>query len=317
MAAIRQKNTMTRKWQRAISTDEKRRIKTMINLLKKLIEESVWRERNDEWNRFLGNTNDDYEQFWRLTKSLRGKHPNSLMDLRDVNGTSLNNDLEKANALAEVFGRAYTTTAHITHPHDNKVYEFMHKFHGRIVNCDTIDHIENDEIRNIIGLTRPFKAAGEDGVINILLEHLPDSAIALVGSIFNECLRTSYWPAAFRIAKIVAIPKPGKPRESVINYRPISLLNSLGKTFEKLINARISRFAIENNVFSPVQFGFRPQHSSTHQVLRVSKWIQPNRANRRSIGLVLFASRRPSTRCGMMASFTRLIDVGFHYTFAK
>ena len=50
------------------------------------------------------------------------------------------------------------------------------------------------------------------------------------------------------------------------NYRPISILPTLSKTFEKLIHVRIYQFLDENQVLYNYQFGFRKVHSTVHAV---------------------------------------------------
>ena len=52
------------------------------------------------------------------------------------------------------------------------------------------------------------------------------------------------------------------------NYRPISQLSSLSKIFEKTIFGQASEFLITNNITHELQFGFRPNHSCSHAVLK-------------------------------------------------
>lgn len=128
----------------------------------------------------------------------------------------------------------------------------------------------SDEIKSIVARSRPYKAAGSDGVINLLLKRLPDSAFSFLADIFNECLRQSYWPKHFASAKVIAIPKAGRKCSNISDFRPISLLNSTGKLFERIIYSRISDYGNINNIFNANQFGFRPQHSD----LKLRKNIQ-------------------------------------------
>ena len=46
-------------------------------------------------------------------------------------------------------------------------------------------------------------------------------------------------------------------RHNVKNYRPVSLLPSFGKIFERLIYNEIYSFFIENGLVSPNQSGFK------------------------------------------------------------
>lgn len=63
---------------------------------------------------------------------------------------------------------------------------------------------------------------------------------------------------------IIPVFKSGD-KSSVSNYRPISLLCSVSKLLEKLIYDKVIDFVSAS--ISPCQFGFRPKHSTTQQLL--------------------------------------------------
>jgi hypothetical protein len=44
-----------------------------------------------------------------------------------------------------------------------------------------------------------------------------------------------YFPAQWKVAQMILIPKPGKPPHAPSSYRPISLLPIASKVFEKLV----------------------------------------------------------------------------------
>ena len=50
------------------------------------------------------------------------------------------------------------------------------------------------------------------------------------------------------------------------NYRPISILPTISKIFEKLLHKRIYEFFEKNNVIHDYQFGFRKEHSTIHAI---------------------------------------------------
>lgn len=128
---------------------------------------------------------------------------------------------------------------------------------------------------------------GSDGIINVLLKNLPIYVISRrSGNFLMPALNS--WPKSFKTAKVIPIPKPGRDGTQSSSYRPISLLNNLGKLFEKVINARLMTFAEEQNIINDQQFGFRQQHSTSHQILRVVNHIKSNWIHRRSTGMVLF-----------------------------
>ena len=64
---------------------------------------------------------------------------------------------------------------------------------------------------------------------------------------------------------VVPVYKKGE-KQILKNYRAISLLPVCGKIFEKLI----FKFAIENDLISPDQFGFKPGDSCINQLLSIT-----------------------------------------------
>ncbi|KDR80491.1 hypothetical protein GALMADRAFT_136966 [Galerina marginata CBS 339.88] len=62
--------------------------------------------------------------------------------------------------------------------------------------------------------------------------------------IANGCLEHSHWPSAFKDLLSVIIPKPGKPSYSTLkSFRPIVLLNTLGKLIETWGSGPLLRMA--------------------------------------------------------------------------
>ncbi|KAI0630182.1 hypothetical protein C8Q77DRAFT_1064328, partial [Trametes polyzona] len=59
-------------------------------------------------------------------------------------------------------------------------------------------------------------------------------------TIYNAILRLGIWPAQFKRAVSVVIPKPYKDDYSKVKlYRPIVLLCTIGKLFEKVLSERL------------------------------------------------------------------------------
>lgn len=284
--AIRYKNKLIRNWQRCADPAAKIRFKTASNIVGKLIDDLVRRDRNSNWQTMLEKLDTGSKKYWRISRSLRGKCAGAPSSLR-YNGNLISTNDERADAFATIFERAHTTTLNSTHPHDRKVARFIRN-EPRIGPNTNVDPVDTAELSEAIGSLRPLKAPGGDNMPNILLKQLPAGAMDAICDIYNACLNLNYWPSTFKLAKITPIPKPGKDKGHAENYRPISLLNNLGKLFEKMLHRRIMSFVSENNILNAEQFGFRPQHSTSHQVLRVTNHIKRNRSQRKSTGMVLF-----------------------------
>jgi len=90
--------------------------------------------------------------------------------------------------------------------------------------------------------------------------------------LFNALLKLSYFPTAWKKVKIIMIKKPGKDNTDPNNYRPISLLSSVSKIFEKIIHSRPISHLNATKAIPQCQFDFKPYHSTTQQ-LRITEHI--------------------------------------------
>ena len=81
-------------------------------------------------------------------------------------------------------------------------------------------------------------APGPDHITWRYLKHILSNNTCAVGilSLANACLSLHHWPRHFKESVSVIIPKPGKPAYNTPKaFRPIILLNTLGKLIEKII----------------------------------------------------------------------------------
>jgi hypothetical protein len=84
-------------------------------------------------------------------------------------------------------------------------------------------------------------ACGFDGIPNECLRHLPKRRIVHLTHLFNHCLRLGHFPTSLKEAKIITLPKPSEDPKLPQNMRPISLLSTKGKRFQKLILRTIQK----------------------------------------------------------------------------
>ena len=71
------------------------------------------------------------------------------------------------------------------------------------------------------------------------------------------------------------------------NYRPVSLLPSISKVFEKVVFDQLYRYFQDNNLFYPSQYGFRREHSTELATLELTDRILQN-VDARNLSLTVF-----------------------------
>jgi len=143
-----------------------------------------------------------------------------------------------------------------------------------------------DEVHEAIRGLKVSKAPGPNGIPNRALKHLPQRAVSLLIQIFNAVLLTHHFPSVWKHARVISILKPGKAPALPSSYRPISLLDTIGKLIEKILLTRILHVVSELSLMRDEQFGFRPRHSTSLQLVRLVERITRNFGENRLTGAV-------------------------------
>ncbi len=81
------------------------------------------------------------------------------------------------------------------------------------------------------------------------------------------------------------------------NYRPISIIPTTSKIFERAIYNRLFKFLTSNNVPFPSQYGFRAGHSTVNVATEfVNEILQAIEDNKYTIGVFLNLSKAFNTK---------------------
>lgn len=88
--------------------------------------------------------------------------------------------------------------------------------------------------------------------------------------LFNSCLRRGIFPPVWRRANLVLLRKEGKDAGSPSTYRPIYLLEKMGKLFKRIIaNLLVHHLSRVGPNISGTQYGFREGRSMLDAVNHV------------------------------------------------
>ena len=85
---------------------------------------------------------------------------------------------------------------------------------------------------------------------------------------------------------MISILKSGKDPALPSSYRPVSLLDTIGKVFEKILISRILSEVSVRGLLRDEQFGFRPKHSTSLQQARLVERVSRNFGEKRLTGVV-------------------------------
>ena len=87
----------------------------------------------------------------------------------------------------------------------------------------------------------------------------------IISLLFNMSLAHGKFPKPFKNAKVIPCHKDDSRLETS-NYRPISLLPTMSKIFEKLMYSRLMDFIKKHNILYKNQFGFQSNMSTEYAV---------------------------------------------------
>lgn len=125
--------------------------------------------------------------------------------------------------------------------------------------------LANTDIEEIILSIKLSSSSGPDNLSSKLLHSVASSISTPLALLINKSLTEGLFPDALKISKVIPIYKKGN-KDEFTNYRPISLLSSISKIFEKAMHIQLTTFLTESNQFSPTQFGFRTNHTTIDTV---------------------------------------------------
>ena len=105
-----------------------------------------------------------------------------------------------------------------------------------------------------------------------LLKELASIISGCVANLVNASICSGIFPECLKYAKIVPIHKKGDPK-NMSNYRPIALLPTISKIFEKCISTRLLHFFTKSDSIFPRQFGFLKGRSTADAFLALVEYI--------------------------------------------
>ena len=87
--------------------------------------------------------------------------------------------------------------------------------------------------------------------------------------VFNSCLREGRFFADWKEQRLFLLRKGNRPLGDASSYRPICLLDTMGKLLEEMILQRLQGHMVRENGLSENQFGFRKGRSTVNAIQAV------------------------------------------------
>lgn len=122
---------------------------------------------------------------------------------------------------------------------------------------------EVDEVKRRLA-TRPARSSvGMDEVTYRTLRRIESSVLV---RLFDTCVASKGIPSTWLYTTLVALLKPGKPKDDVNSYRIVALESCFLKMLTLLIDIRIREWCLTAGILPDTQNGFRPRYRTNNNV---------------------------------------------------
>lgn len=134
--------------------------------------------------------------------------------------------------------------------------------------------VTDEELHSATMRMKNKKAPGPDGIPAEVLKIVARKNPRVLTEVLNNCINQRKFPTPWKKARLVLTRKGNKPLEDPSSYRPLCMINTLGKLLEKILDNRIRKHLEDHDALDTNQYGFR-KHRSTmdavNHVLNIAK----------------------------------------------
>jgi hypothetical protein len=144
---------------------------------------------------------------------------------------------------------------------ENNPLNYLCNVFKQLIPSIKLKFVSPKEIEDVVSSLKMKDSHGCDGIsTKILKQNIPYISSSLT-YVCNLMISTGIYPTRLKFADIKSLYKKGD-LANISNYRPISLLTSFSKIFEKIIFTRLIRHLNYNHILADEQFGFRANSST-------------------------------------------------------
>ena len=197
------------------------------------------------------------KDWWTTLKNVISPNSKCSVPPLQTNGMTVSDELEKANVLNDFFrDQTLVDDTNVDLPVIDQYV--VHSYFSSL-------QLTPSEVETVLKSLPIGKAAGPDGINNRILRELAVELSVPFCSLFNQSLRTGNFPACWKVSHVCPIHKSGD-RSVPSNYRPVSLLCTPEKSFERAVFKHFYNHLHNNNILTSLQSGFIPGDSTVNQL---------------------------------------------------
>ncbi|KAJ3550436.1 hypothetical protein NM688_g5079 [Phlebia brevispora] len=273
-----------------------------LSILKNTLRRAIKKAKRDYYERVMAETHS--QRIWDLVEWTRPRKDQNYHMLTRPDGSAILDDAETTEAFRQQF---FTEKPRDIDP---KWVDDLPQQPER-----SFPPITEKEMLEQITETSNHTAAGPDHITWRTWKHVAKTnphALTKLRIFFDAMVRTGCHPSRFKRGLSLCLAKPGRDHTKAKGYRPIILLDTLGKWFEKIIARRLQFDGQKFGILHPSQFGGTIQHSTTDAGVQLVHNIRQGWLANKDTTALLFdvSSFYPSLRHDVLVATMR--KQGFH-----
>ena len=261
--SIKFRDTLYKRY-RATSTDDPLHNTLKINLhtYNRILKQIIRKAKTSYYQSCFEKYKNDTKNTWKTIKTIINKD-SAKTNLPET--FKINNERESCpKKIADAFNNFFVQIGpELANSIQNPVSNISHMDYllRPITTGFQYKNVSEQDIQKIIKDLKPKTSYGRDRLSNTLLKLISPEITPVLTLIINQTLNTGIFPESLKIAKVLPVHKKDA-NDVFTNYRPISVLSSVSKVFERVIHDQLCQYFIDNNLFFHSQYGFRSKHST-------------------------------------------------------
>ncbi|MCG8048030.1 MAG: reverse transcriptase domain-containing protein, partial [Candidatus Thiodiazotropha endolucinida] len=222
----------------------------------------------------------DVKHIWKHLRSVNNKSTASPYNLPDE--LVINNErITTPDLISCELNKYFATIAEFLNKDNNNISPIdAHRIKDYIdskVPCDisfNIPFISTEQVSSFIGKLDTSKSTGLDCLGPRILKMAAHCVSPSIAMLINKSITTGQFPTHLKLAKVFPIFKGGTKTDPS-NYRPISILPTVSKIFEKHVNQHLMGYLNKYNILHENQSGFRQKHSCQTALIKlIDNWME-------------------------------------------
>ena len=270
LAQVIKKNEMYVDWKTTpIAHPDYEKVKFNFKGYEKIVLKGIERAKRDYFDRVFLAYKCDMKRTWQVISETlnRNKRKHDMPSLFTHEGRDLVDSTEIANAFNTYFaniGKNLSTQI----DQNNVIADYKQYLTSPTRETLKFECITKDYTIKAIDNLENKNSSGHDGISNTLLKTIKNDISQSLTIIINQMLTTGIFPDAFKLSKVIPLFKKGDS-SLLVNYRPISLLPTISKVFERVIHDQMYEYFNQFNLLAEQQYGFRKQHSTEYAAIKL------------------------------------------------